>query len=1249
MAHQRTLCVRTLVSLVSLCVLLTPASVSARPPRQAPVPGETKDNVSIQTASITTVGISNAFIAVNASEAGRFVVGTTGGDPGTNNDDNRRLLYGYPSSPGTSFSTVRIVGNGITSDYILGADSSQGNRIAPTTPPAVDGSALSTIWQQDGVRITERLYFSANADTSREDTATIEYALTNLNDSARSIGLRMMLDTMIGGNDGAPFFIQGKGRTTQQFEWSGGSVPQYWLAYESPTFEADSLKGRGVLSGGNLTRPDRFVVADWPQATDTTWDYVVNSADQVTNDSAIVLYYAPMAVASGQTRIVRTQYGIGRSDDDQVIDVTGIEVTQGIQNLRNAVGLIQDRPTVVRVHVKTLGGVIENVAAQLFGTRDGSALPGSPLAPSNARGRISVKAGPVREQIDDGFYFQLPQSWLSGKVELEVKGSGRTFKCFDSASSPSDCRATVSFARAPAIDIAFVGVVWAEEGVDHRPVDSDYRKARDLILATFPVPSVSATWNDSIQPLLWSGQPDDIIEDGVQLVRVATMVAEKRILDGCHWGCKTVYMGVLVDPPQRTYVSGLALADVIFATGGNTAVAYVHGEDLTVAHELGHLAGRSHVNCTGAEAGADEDYPFANGYIGGPGDENEIFYGFSTIGSAEAFGSATGDLMSYCRTTWPSSYTYEKIRENLQSRFDTTLTAQADGVLVNQPSVIVSGQIPLNQWGGEISSVYLLPSPAASSLPPAGEYVLSLRTARGVELAAHSFDPGIPSEGTVGTFTLLLPRPAGTAQVWLMRQGQVLDTRSASPSAPTVTLLSPNGGESLSGASYAATWQGTDADGDLLNYVVQYSADAGTTWQTLVMDFAGTSFSLPVAALAGGSQSLIRVIVSDGFNTGADASNSVFGVAKHAPVAYIDSPQATTSFVGEQSVLLNASGYDLEDGAILTDANFLWSSDRNGNLGAGRSLELNAGALDQGEHLITLTLKDSDGMATSVTTHISVYLSAASLPAGWAVSPDELQYRAIVGEEAPESQLISIRNQGDGTFSWTASAVQPWILLSSLSGGSPSDILVGINAAGLAKGIYTGTVTLSSPDLGSSVQTTVRLEVLDRSPASLELTSSALVLTADGTSTANLIARVADAQGVPTANQVVAFSASGGSIVSQATTDAQGIARTVLRANTTVGPVSVRGSLGTVENSITVLFAPGQAANVSLHLGSSSIPADGMSSTSVTAIVSDRFGHPAPYQVVSFQTTLGTITGQANTDANGSVRAIRNLVRDSRA
>ncbi|MGC2449421.1 MAG: hypothetical protein WA477_17360, partial [Candidatus Sulfotelmatobacter sp.] len=121
----------------------------------------------------------------------------------------------------------------------------------------------------------------------------------------------------------------------------------------------------------------------------------------------------------------------------------GVEVTQGIQREGSltpsggesggnysGVNLVAHKQTAVRFYADAHGGIgsgIPDVGAQLFGSRDGRQLPGSPLYPDFGPAKLqSIQESdpapvlePERKSEANAYTFTLPQSWTeSGSIQL---------------------------------------------------------------------------------------------------------------------------------------------------------------------------------------------------------------------------------------------------------------------------------------------------------------------------------------------------------------------------------------------------------------------------------------------------------------------------------------------------------------------------------------------------------------------------------------------------------------------------------------------------------------------------------------------------------------------------------------------------------------------------------------------------------------------------------------------------------------
>lgn len=125
-----------------------------------------------------------------------------------------------------------------------------------------------------------------------------------------------------------------------------------------------------------------------------------------------------------------------------------------------------------------------------------------------------------------------------------------------------------------------------------------------------------------------------------------------------------------------------------------------------------------------------------------------------------------------------------------------------------------------------------------------------------------------------------LPFIPGVRRVVIHDGSQVFLDARASPNPPRVNVLSPNGGEIFSSGLHKVTWEGSDADGDDITYLVQFSPDNGKSWQGLSFVEPGEELvaRLNVGEMLSGRRALIRVTASDGINTSVDVSDLRFSV-----------------------------------------------------------------------------------------------------------------------------------------------------------------------------------------------------------------------------------------------------------------------------------------------------------------------------------------------------------------------------------
>jgi hypothetical protein len=368
------------------------------------------------------------------------------------------------------------------------------------------------------------------------------------------------------------------------------------------------------------------------------------------------------------------------------------------------------------------------------------------------------------------------------------------------------------------------------------------------------------------------------------------------------------------------------------------------------------------------------------------------------------------DLMSYCRNggpedVWPSSYTYSALLGSIFGTFPLPAAKQLAGSIRQfaptglnplggskqqggvpqggpggvQNYLIVRGSV--NFSAGTAQFLPCLPLVAPATPPeeaPGTNFTLEALNATGsvLETVQFGLPPDIsesldPQAILTAGFSVGMTNNGSLHSLVLSGYGQTLATLTASPSAPAVTLTSPNGGQAFTGGMMNVTWSGSDADGDTLSYTVQYSADNGATWETLAVDWPSQNLTVDSSQLTATSEGLISVSASDGFNTATAQSAATFTVQPHAPSIDINAPMNGSVVLGNQQLFLDASVNDKQDGP-LSGTNVQWSSDRDGFLGSGTVINMAARTLSEGSHTLTVKAVDADDLTNSATTKILV-------------------------------------------------------------------------------------------------------------------------------------------------------------------------------------------------------------------------------------------------------------------------------------
>jgi hypothetical protein len=205
---------------------------------------------------------------------------------------------------------------------------------------------LASSWWLPGrkLKITQEVEIVPSAQSRRLDTCLVRYILENQDTRPHRVGIRFMLDTFIGTNDGVPFTIPGASDLCDDkraFD-TPNQVPDFIEALEN-----DSLREPGTVAylqfriGRNIESPSRVRLGGWPNpnlrgaraagahAQLTGWDVPfvsikerIRVVDRETeevkvfeaNDSAVTMYWNEQPLEPGKARVVGFTYGLGNAD-----------------------------------------------------------------------------------------------------------------------------------------------------------------------------------------------------------------------------------------------------------------------------------------------------------------------------------------------------------------------------------------------------------------------------------------------------------------------------------------------------------------------------------------------------------------------------------------------------------------------------------------------------------------------------------------------------------------------------------------------------------------------------------------------------------------------------------------------------------------------------------------------------------------------------------------------------------------------
>ncbi|MDJ0866917.1 MAG: thrombospondin type 3 repeat-containing protein [Myxococcota bacterium] len=656
------------------------------------------------------------------------------------------------------------------------------------------------------------------------------------------------------------------------------------------------------------------------------------------------------------------------------LEADPIEITQAVQDRANTLPLVANKATTARVYVDVSSVFAlpdQPAIVSLYGSRNGVDLPGSPLAQLHLA-PLSID----RDEIEDTANFALPPSWDEGSVEFRAVVRDLFGNQDDSALLAR------SFTRKETPTYWIVPVNTGTATAPNLPSDAEISDQESYLETVFPVPNV-----DFVRKPWQAIGPTSV---GNTIAALNDYYGQVFLA----WIFGLLFTGeapfTLPDQIYGFTPSGGGSSDPVWLGNlGKVARGYRgSSREGTMAHEINHNLDADPAGTWGRHTpfgcgatGPDPSWPYTNDDVQQVGFDTRTPWVDGSGTRDTVIADDYPDFMSYCQsddlpgnpfgqlpTKWISPYRWQR----LFAHFDTVAAGAAPagpGAPI-ETVYYVSGEVRAD-GSGALAPVQVLPG--IPTAPPApGPYAIALIDPTGAPIEELPFLASfVDVEGErrdVVPFSYRLPAgETPVASVRLLLEKRVLDEIRVSPNAPTVRVLTPNGGERWDGGVETIAWEARDEDGDPLTFSILYTPDAGATWVPVANGLVDTRFDVDVSTLPGGDEARVRVIASDGFNTRGDGSDEFFRVAPAAPQVRIGSPADGSEFAAGAPIGFRGAATDAEDESIPDDA-FVWRFDDT-VFGSGREVEA---VLPQGVHTIQLEVRDSDGLAGRASIGIEV-------------------------------------------------------------------------------------------------------------------------------------------------------------------------------------------------------------------------------------------------------------------------------------
>jgi hypothetical protein len=272
-------------------------------------------------------------LAVQYNKDNRFGILQLDATDPENPDTQKRLTYSEDG--GTNNTIVKIAGNEYTFGFASSGISQWQDRQlrVPLKPAYRKGYVSRMYYTVQKVQVIQHVEI-VPSKSGYLDTCLVYYTISNKGDAPQKVGIRFLLDTFIGANDGVPFTIPGrKGFVTDKLDLlrnkSRDEIPDYLEVIEKPDDPNDPgtvarLGLRNInLPNVKLTEPSMVRICRFPGSY-AKWDWdtedmrftqkerdAKEAIKGQNGDSCVAIYWPEETLEPKEARHYAFTYGLG--------------------------------------------------------------------------------------------------------------------------------------------------------------------------------------------------------------------------------------------------------------------------------------------------------------------------------------------------------------------------------------------------------------------------------------------------------------------------------------------------------------------------------------------------------------------------------------------------------------------------------------------------------------------------------------------------------------------------------------------------------------------------------------------------------------------------------------------------------------------------------------------------------------------------------------------------------------------------